>query len=239
VEAPTCCWSPYLPNDVEKDADSYSNFPILKTNPKLPNRFYLQFQHLYAPILYSFLGLSYYFGDFFAYWSGTYDNIKLHQSRLIDTFIFYGGKLFYAFFFFFVPIYLYGWQGIYLYILPYQLIGSNFLASLFIVSHNADDCEYNYSGNDWAALQVRTAANWSIHSTIWWLVSGGLNFQIEHHLFPGVSHVHYPQISPLIIRTCNDFGVPYHDYKTYSKIYFSHLEGLKKLGNMGTLSKSN
>jgi len=106
------------------------------------------------------------------------------------------------------------------------------LASLFIVSHNADDCEYNYAGKDWAEMQVRTAANWSVNSIAWWLVAGGLNFQIEHHLFPGVCHVHYPALSKIIQASCKKFNVPYHAHETYSEIYLSHLKGLRKLGNM-------
>jgi len=178
------------------------------------------------------LGLSYYFGDIISYLQGKYDKINLHPLRTKDRAIFILGKLTYAILFFYIPIRIYGYGAIISFILPYQLVGSNFLASLFIVSHNADDCEYNYQGKDWAELQVRTAANWSVDSVAWWLVSGGLNYQIEHHLFPGVSHVHYPQISPLVRKVCKKHNVPYHSYQHYYEIYFSHLQGLKKLGNM-------
>jgi len=220
------------PNDVEKDTDSYSNFPILKTNPKLASRFYLKFQHFYAPLIYCLLGISYYFGDVVSFMQGRYDTIKLHPMRLKDKLIFVFGKLVYAYLFFYLPIHYFGPRAIFSFILPFQFVGSNFLASLFIVSHNADDCEYNYQGKDWAELQIRTAANWSINSTAWWLVSGGLNFQIEHHLFPGVSHVHYPAISKIVQRVCKKYNVPYHFYENYYEIYLSHLRGLKKLGNM-------
>lgn len=223
------------PNDVHKDADTYSNFPILKTNPKLPHRFYLKFQHLYAPFLYSLLGLDYYFMDIPAFIKGYYDNIKLQPMRPIDLAVFYGGKVFFGIMYFIIPFYLYGWSSLWTVILPVQFLGSEFLASLFIVSHNADDVEYNYEGEDWAQMQVRTSANWSIHSTAWWLAAGGLNFQIEHHLFPGVCHVHYPAISPIVQQVCKEFDVPYTHYPTYTQIYLSHLRGLKKLGNMPTL----
>lgn len=220
------------PNDVEKDTDTYSNFPILKTNPKLPARFYLKFQHLYAPILYCFLGLAYYFGDFVTFFSGSYDKVKLHPKRFVDYFVFFGGKLFYAILFFYIPIQYYGvWGALFKFILPFQFVGSNFLASLFIVSHNTDDCEYNFKG-DWAEQQIRTAANWSTHSTAWWLAAGGLNFQIEHHLFPGICHVHYPAISKIVQSTCKKYNVPYHSHPTYYEIYAAHLRGLYNLGNM-------
>jgi fatty acid desaturase len=220
------------PNDCEKDTDTYSNFPILKTNPKLPSRAYLKFQHIYAPFIYSLLGVAYYFGDFTTFFQGAYDKIKIHPRRTIDYVIFLFGKLFYGYMFFYLPLYYHGWEGFFKFILPFQLIGSNFLASLFIVSHNAEECEYNYKGNDWAEMQVVTAANWSVHSTAWWLVSGGLNFQIEHHLFPGICHVHYPAISSIVRDTCKKHKVPYHAHDTFYEIYTAHLRGLYQLGHM-------
>jgi len=221
------------PNDVHLDADTYSNFPILKTNPELPSRFYLRWQHFYAPFLYSLLGLDYYFMDIPGFLNKAYQKIVLQPLRNVDQFVFWGGKLFFGVMFFVLPFFYYeGFSSIWKVILPIQLIGSNFLASLFIVSHNADDVEYNYKGGDWAEMQVRTSANWSIHSTAWWLAAGGLNFQIEHHLFPGICHVHYPAICPIVRKVCEEFNVPYTHYTTYTEIYLSHLRGLKKLGNM-------
>jgi len=176
--------------------------------------------------------VAYYFGDFVTFFQGSYDKVKLHPRRFIDYLIFFGGKAFYGYFFFLLPIHYYGWDGLLKFILPFQLIGSNFLASLFIVSHNAEEVEYNYNGTDWAELQIRTAANWSVNSTAWWLVAGGLNFQIEHHLFPGVCHVHYPAISKIVQSTCKKYKVPYVAHETYTSIYLSHLAGLYKLGHM-------
>jgi len=221
------------PNDLHLDCDTYSNFPILKTNPSLPAREYLKYQHIYGPFTYSFLGLNYYFTDIPGFLSRAYVNIKLQPIRSIDQLIFWGGKVAFGFMYFILPFFFYeGWSALWYFILPVQFIGSDFLASLFIVSHNADDVEYNYKGEDWAEMQVRTSANWSIHSTAWWLAAGGLNFQIEHHLFPGVCHVHYPAISPIVRAVCKEFNVPYVHYESYAEIYQSHIRGLRKLGNL-------
>mmetsp|Transcript_33378 Transcript_33378/g.92992 ORF Transcript_33378/g.92992 Transcript_33378/m.92992 type:complete len:117 (+) Transcript_33378:25-375(+) len=83
---------------------------------------------------------------------------------------------------------------------------------------------------DWAEMQIRTSCNWSIHSTMWWLISGGLNFQIEHHLFPGVCHVHYPAISKIVRAACEEHGLPYNAYPSYWAIYKSHIRTLYLLG---------
>jgi len=66
---------------------------------------------------------------------------------------------------------------------------------------------------DWAELQVKTTANFCSRSLFWNFISGGLSNQIEHHLFPSTCHVHYPAISPIVKKTCEEFGIkcrPHH-----------------------------
>jgi len=111
------------------------------------------------------------------------------------------------------------------------LVGGEFLASTFVVSHNTEEIHYNFKG-DWAEMQIRSSANWSPQSTFWWLVSGGLNFQIEHHLFPGICHVHYPEIAKIVKNVCKEFKIPYNSHPTFYDIYTSHVKGLQKLGHM-------
>ena len=62
-----------------------------------------------------------------------------------------------------------------------------------------------------------------------WLI-GGLNFQIEHHLFPRISHVHYPEISKIVKRACERFHIPYHEFPSIFKAIGSHLRYLKVTG---------
>jgi hypothetical protein len=65
---------------------------------------------------------------------------------------------------------------------------------------------------DWAELQVKTTANFCSRSPFWNFISGGLSNQIEHHLFPSTCHVHYPAISPIVKKTCEEFGIKYHPF---------------------------
>jgi linoleoyl-CoA desaturase len=62
-----------------------------------------------------------------------------------------------------------------------------------------------------------------------WFV-GGLNFQIEHHLFPKVSHVHYPAISKIVQQKCKEFHLPYNHYHTLHEALFSHFRVMHQLG---------
>lgn len=63
-----------------------------------------------------------------------------------------------------------------------------------------------------------------------WFV-GGLNFQIEHHLFPKISHIHYPAISDIIRQTCKEFGIEYIEYPKVRYAIASHVNHLKAMGN--------
>ena len=62
-----------------------------------------------------------------------------------------------------------------------------------------------------------------------WYV-GGLNFQVEHHLFTRICHVHYPRIAPIVKQTAEEFGVPYLEYRTFGDAFRSHIRLLKEYG---------
>jgi linoleoyl-CoA desaturase len=83
----------------------------------------------------------------------------------------------------------------------------------------------------WAERQVASSVDFARESRLlgWYL--GGLNFQIEHHLFPQLSHVHYPGIAPLVEGTCREFGVSYHVRPTFRAALASHFRLLRQLGS--------
>jgi linoleoyl-CoA desaturase len=62
-----------------------------------------------------------------------------------------------------------------------------------------------------------------------WYV-GGLNFQVEHHLFPSICHVHYPALSNIVKETAQEYGLPYHEQATFMEAFRSHVRLLKSLG---------
>ncbi|HRF18380.1 MAG TPA: fatty acid desaturase, partial [Chitinophagaceae bacterium] len=83
--------------------------------------------------------------------------------------------------------------------------------------------------DEWAIHQLKTTANFATSNKLisWWV--GGLNFQIEHHLFPKISHVHYPAISKIIKKACKDFNIPYIEYPKMRLAVASHVSHLKNL----------
>ena len=69
--------------------------------------------------------------------------------------------------------------------------------------------------NNWAIHQMKTTANFANNSRFFSWFIGGLNFQIEHHLFPNICHVHYRKISKIVRETAEEFNVPYYQHRTF------------------------
>ena len=104
-------------------------------------------------------------------------------------------------------------------------------------SHPLPNAEGNIE-NEWAIHQLNTTVNFS-RSNKWlsWYV-GGLNFQVEHHLFPRVCHVHYPAIAPIVKQTAEEFGVPYLENPTFGSALRSHLNTLRRFGKLPDLEEA-
>ena len=83
--------------------------------------------------------------------------------------------------------------------------------------------------NSWAAAQVETSNNFASQSWVWHLLSNGLNHQIEHHLFPGLNHAHLHHIAPVVRQTCEEYGVIYKSYETWSDIMTATLQWYRQM----------
>src|SRR5205823_4622311 len=83
----------------------------------------------------------------------------------------------------------------------------------------------------WAVHQVETTVDFARGNRFLSWIVGGLNFQIEHHLFPRISHVHYPALAPLIEETCREFGVRYTAHQTFRASLASHYRWLRRMGS--------
>ena len=118
-----------------------------------------------------------------------------------------------------------------------HFIAGLILASVFQLAHVMPDLEFpqpdedNQIDNNWAVHQMQTTANFSPKSKILSWFVGGLNYQIEHHLFPNICHVHYPKISEIVKKTAQEFNVPYHVQPTFAHALMNHGKLLYSLGN--------
>ncbi|MHA7100322.1 linoleoyl-CoA desaturase [Roseivirga pacifica] len=84
--------------------------------------------------------------------------------------------------------------------------------------------------NNWAVHQLFTTTNFAPKSKLFSWYVGGLNFQIEHHLFPNICHVHYKNIAKIVEAKAREFGLPYNSEKTFYSALVKHGQMLKKLG---------
>ena len=92
--------------------------------------------------------------------------------------------------------------------------------------------------NNWAIHQMNTTVNFSRHNKlISWYV-GGLNFQVEHHLFPNICHVHYPEISEIVKSTAEEFGIPYLENDTFMTALNSHIKAVIQFGKMPNINEA-
>lgn len=110
------------------------------------------------------------------------------------------------------------------------------LAIVFQLAHVTEQNEFPLPENgeletNFIEHQLRTTMNFAPDNKFLTYVVGGLNFQVEHHLFPHISHVHYPKIAPIVEATVKKFGLPYNSERTFSKALLSHTKMLYKLGH--------
>jgi linoleoyl-CoA desaturase len=82
----------------------------------------------------------------------------------------------------------------------------------------------------WAIHQLYTTANFAPSNKFISWYTGGLNHQVEHHIFPHISHIHYGKIAKIVKETATEFNLPYNEYKTFSKAIKEHFNQLKALG---------
>lgn len=119
-----------------------------------------------------------------------------------------------------------------------HVIGGIILTVIFQLAHTVEETtfpqptEQGVIENEWAIHQMNTTVNFSRRNRLlsWYL--GGLNFQVEHHLFPKICHIHYPRISGIVERTAREFNVPYLEHKSFGHALRSHFAMLRHLGQL-------
>ncbi|MBL4752755.1 MAG: acyl-CoA desaturase [Flavobacteriales bacterium] len=110
------------------------------------------------------------------------------------------------------------------------------LALIFQTAHVIEETAYPVPNekhtieNEWAIHQMQTTANFAKENKILSWYCGGLNYQVEHHLFPKICHVHYRGLSEIVKQTAEEFSVPYHSHGTFMNALGSHFRQLKELG---------
>ena len=197
-----------------------------------------RFQHWYAFPLYSLASLSWVFRkDFKKFFQ---KKIGAHKSRhpRIEYFNLFFYKALYYFLFIGLPLLLLDitWWQFLIGFLTLHIAQGLTMGMVFQLAHVVEGTDFpvpNANNNieeAWAEHQMRTTANFATHSRLAAFFLGGLNRQIEHHLFPKVCHIHYGKISKIVKQTAIEFNLPYLESRTFLHALRSHYLILKKFG---------
>jgi len=154
-----------------------------------------------------------------------------------DHLVFWGFKILNLVLFVALPIYMLGFTSWLIGFLSFTIVAGLTISIVFQLAHTVEHTHFpmphEETGrleDEWAIHQLKTTANFAPRSkVISWLV-GGLNFQVEHHLFPKISHIHYPAISKIVKQACQEFDVPYIEYPRMYQAVASHVNFLKQMG---------
>jgi linoleoyl-CoA desaturase len=211
---------------------------ILRFSPHHPWYPWHRFQHCYAFVIYSFLTLTWVtVGDFHKFFSGHIGFYKLPKASRAEVGFFFFAKLFYFGYMLVLPCYFHPWTHVLLAFVGVHLILGLTLSVAFQLAHTSEhngfpipDARTGRMPHAWARHEVETTTNFAAHNpwVAWYL--GGLNFQIEHHLFAHICHRHYPAISPIVAETCREFAIPYVSYPTVRVALAGHYRFLKTMG---------
>ena len=120
--------------------------------------------------------------------------------------------------------------------LSMQLTAGLILGVIFQLAHVVESTthpipnEQNMIENHWVIHEMLTTNNFARNNKLLSWYVGGLNFQLEHHLFPKICSIHYQAISPIVERITKDYGIPYNCNETFTEAIASHYRVLKKFG---------
>jgi len=224
-------------DDFDEDLDS----GVIRLSPHQERKKMHKFQAFYAPFFYGIMTL---------YWSTAKDFIQLLRYGKMDLLKGQGltlkkgvvqlifNKTWYFALMLVLPLLvidLHWWQILSGFLLMHVICGWT-LAFIFQSAHVLNETEFyvaddnNQLENNWAIHQLKTTANFANKSRFFSWFIGGLNYQIEHHLFPNICHVHYRKISGIVQKTAQDYNLPYLQHKTFFGALKSHFSLLHNLG---------
>ncbi|MFN8305605.1 MAG: acyl-CoA desaturase [Ferruginibacter sp.] len=213
--------------------------PMLRMCSTQKKYFLHRFQHYYFWVLYSLLLLVWVFkSDYAKYFRRKVGVVPIKKMSIFEHVAFWIAKAGYLFMMVVLPIMLVGFLPWLVGFLTIAFVAGFALSIVFQLAHTVEETAFPVPANsnkieeEWALHQLKTTANFATRNKfISWLV-GGLNFQIEHHLFPKISHIHYPAISKIIKQTCEEYGIRYIEHRRMRHAIVSHVSHLKRMGRV-------
>ena len=225
------------------NVDGYDNDieqPLARFAPMQPPKRRYRFQHLYVWPLYSLMGLHWQtVGDLWSLHRGAYGKSALRFPSGWARVGWLGGKAFFIGWAIVVPLLVYPWWVVVATYVGLSMVMSIVMATTFQLAHCVEEASFASPGDlasgtrDWAVHQVETTVDFCPRNRALTWVLGGLNYQIEHHLFPRLPHTLYPVIAPIVERNCRRHGVRYAVQPSLRVAVRSHFRHLRELGRAG------
>jgi linoleoyl-CoA desaturase len=226
-------------NIYELDED-IEDKPFLRLSPHGKKKWYHKFQHIYAWALYGLATVSWIlFKDFkqlFIYHAkGVTKDTGFDPTK--ETIALFTSKTLYVSLLLILPMFFVAkWYIIILGFLLMHVVAGFMITVVFQLAHVVEGAEHvhlerqSVLDNTWALHQLATTANFANKNRFLTWIIGGLNYQIEHHLFPHISHIHYPEISKIVKKTAQECGLKYNEFVTMFGAMKSHARMLKQIG---------
>jgi linoleoyl-CoA desaturase len=216
--------------------------PLARLSPHDRRYWFHRFQYIYVWALYALLAVKWQLvDDYRSMIRPGVASTHVPRPRGWDQVCFWVGKACFLTLAFAVPL-LAGHPLVFvagLYFATMGILGLT-LATVFQLAHCVEEATFRVPAagtrrieREWMTHQIETSVDFARHNRFltWYL--GGLNFQIEHHLFPKICHVHYPALSPIVEATCQAHGIRHSSHRTMRRALGSHVRWLRHLGRPG------
>ena len=203
-----------------------------------PRYGYQRYQHIYAWFLYHFHTLRYLlFDDIYEYLINYWHLSKPDLRRCLHEIVLV--KSWHVSAYIIIPILITGsFKVVFLYYLAHFMGLSFFITTIFLMAHVTNVQKLPMSKKDtpkdWAIRQLETTADFAVNNKFLGWAIGGLNFQVEHHIFPNICSIHYPAIQKIVKRMSKEWNINYHEAPTIWSAVKGHYFHLKRLGTTDT-----
>jgi linoleoyl-CoA desaturase len=213
-----------------------------RLSPHHKQHWFYRWQQFYIWPLYGFMAINWHLvGDFRDVIPGRIGAHKLPRPRGWDLVVFIAGKVSFFALAFGIPLLFHPIWVVPLFYAAASMVLGLVLSVVFQLAHCVEQAEFPLPQpdtgrieNSWAIHQVETTVDFARRSRVAAWLLGGLNFQIEHHLFPRICHINYPAISKVVEQTCQEFGVRYSEHKSFWSGVASHFRWLRQMGVQDT-----
>jgi len=209
-----------------------------RLSPHQKRLYFHRWQHLYLWPLYGLIAIKWHlYDDFHDVILGRVGNQKIPRPRGWDLVVFLMGKVVFFSLAFGIPLLLHSWWVVLIFYTVTELTLGMVMSIVFQSAHCVEGATFVVPPTDtrkienaWAVHQAQSTVDFAQKSRILTWLLGGLNFQIEHHLFPRICHINYPAMSLVIQETCQENGVKYQVHNSFTEALISHFRWLREMG---------